>query len=376
MQRLDRGILTAVISLIGIGLVQVYSSSFIYASESFGDGSFFFRRQLIFSFLALLVLFVTAQIPFSWIKKWGWVLWPIATLGVAMTLIPGLGIKAGGAARWLALPFNLRFEPSELLKVALSLFLAFCLVPRKFQTTKNKIIVMGLASLLFLTPLLFILKQPDFGSVIICLSVTASILFVFGLKWRYVLCGVLAVIPAFYFLVMKVPYRRDRVLAFLDPWSTPYEKGFQVIQSMLTFHSGGIFGTGLGQSKGKLFYLPEAHTDFTLAVFGEETGFLGFVLLFGLYGFVILKGFQVSLRAKERFSQALAIGLTMTFALSVFVNVGVVLGLLPTKGLTLPFISYGGSSLVMNAFAMGLLLNVSSFVNIKPTDRNPVFFKR
>ncbi|MGE3757541.1 MAG: FtsW/RodA/SpoVE family cell cycle protein, partial [Pseudobdellovibrionaceae bacterium] len=165
-------------------------------------------------------------------------------------------------------------------------------------------------------------------------------------------------IPAFYILVMSVPYRRARVLGFLDPWSDPESKGFQVIQSMLSFHSGGLTGVGLGQGQGKLFFLPEAHTDFTLAVLGEEMGFVGFILLMFLYGFIVFKGFQIAIRTGSPFRKAVALGLTMTFALTVFINVGVVLGILPTKGLTLPFLSYGGSSLLTKSLMFGFLLAI------------------
>jgi cell division protein FtsW len=165
-------------------------------------------------------------------------------------------------------------------------------------------------------------------------------------------------VPAFYLLVMRVPYRRARVLAFMDPWADPEQKGFQVIQSMLSFHSGGVTGAGLGQGQGKLFFLPEAHTDFTLAVMGEEIGFIGVVLVLALYGYVVMRGFQIAIRCENPFRKALALGISMTFALSIFINCGVVMGLLPTKGLTLPFLSYGGSSLMTLCLMFGLLLNI------------------
>ena len=357
MQRVDRGLLTVVIALMGIGLVQVYSSSFIYALEKVGDGTYFFKRQLIFSVLAFVVLWMSSQVPFSWIKKWGWVLWGGATLGVALTFIPGLGVKVGGALRWIQLPLGLRFEPSELLKISLGLFMATC-VSTSCSLHKDLWVDRGIKAFFFFLPLFMLLKQPDFGSFVICISVASAVLFVFGLQWRYIFAAVLTAVPLFYFLVMQVPYRQARVLAFLDPWADAQAKGFQVIQSMLTFHSGGIFGSGLGQGQGKLFYLPEAHTDFTLAVLGEEAGFIGFFVVMCLYAFVIFRGFQISLKLQDTFAKALTVGLAMTFSLNVFVNVGVVLGLLPTKGLTLPFISYGGSSLLMMALCMGLLMNM------------------
>ncbi|MGZ3797280.1 MAG: FtsW/RodA/SpoVE family cell cycle protein, partial [Pseudobdellovibrionaceae bacterium] len=194
----------------------------------------------------------------------------------------------------------------------------------------------------------------------IILMVGGGLLFAFGLRWRYIIAFASAILPAVYFLIMAVPYRRARVLAFLDPWSNPASTGFQVIQSMLSFHSGGLTGAGIGQGQGKLFFLPEAHTDFTLAVFGEEMGFVGFLVILSLYGFVVMRGIQIAVKVEETFKKSMVLGFTLSFALSVFINAGVVMGLLPTKGLTLPFLSYGGSSLVVLCFTFGLILNVEN----------------
>ena len=354
MARLDRGLLLAILALMGIGLVQVYSSSFIFAIESRGDGLYFFKRQLFFSFVAIGVLIFTALMPFSLIKKFGWLLWLAAAVGVVATMIPGLGIRAGGAARWLNLPGGLVFEPSELLKISLSLLLA-TYFSRRFDLGKAE---WPVKAVLFGLPLLLVLRQPDFGSFAICTAVFVSILFAFGLQWKYVIGAFAVGIPAFYLLVMNVAYRRARVLAFLDPWADADKKGFQVIQSMLSFQSGGLTGAGLGQGQGKLFFLPEAHTDFTMAVLGEEMGFIGFLIVVGIYGYLVFRGLQLAARAEDRFGKVLALGLSLTFGFSVFINMGVVMGLLPTKGLTLPFLSYGGSSLMMMGLLFGLMLNV------------------
>jgi cell division protein FtsW len=355
LARLDRGLLLAIFALMGVGLVQVYSSSFIFAIESRGDALYFFKRQVVFSLIALIVMFATAHFPFRWIERFGWLLWPLASIGVVATMIPHLGIRAGGAARWLALPGVGVFEPSELLKIALSLLLATYFSRRTEFFGKYD---WPIRAAVLIVPLILVLRQPDFGSFFICTAVLIGILFSFGLKWRYMVGAVSVALPAFYFLVMNVPYRRARILAFLDPWSDPEQKGFQVIQSMLSFQSGGLTGQGLGQGQGKLFFLPEAHTDFTLAVLGEEMGFLGVFFVLSLYGFLVFKGLQLATRTERPFGKVLALGLSLTFGLSVFINAGVVMGLLPTKGLTLPFLSSGGSSLVMSCFLFGLLLNV------------------
>ncbi len=367
MSRLDRGLLLAIFALIGIGLVQVYSSSFIFAIESRGDGLFFFKRQAMFVLLAVPVLLGAALAPWALIEKSGFVLWSLAGLAVAATFVPGMGVQAGGAARWLSLPGGFVFEPCELLKVALPVLFATCIAKRRqflgsFETP--------FWFAVFAIPTVLVLKQKDFGSFFICVSVLIFLLFSFGLRWRFIGVGLALILPAFYFLIVNVPYRKERIMAFLDPWADPEGKGFQVIQSMLSFQSGGLFGVGLGQGQGKLFFLPEAHTDFTLAVLAEEMGFLGVVAVIAIYGFIVMRGLQIASRfddeagdpsgavASDRFSKALALGLALTFGLQVFINAGVALGLLPTKGLTLPFLSYGGSSLLTNCLLCGLLLNV------------------
>jgi len=354
---LSSSLFLALLTLLGIGLVQVYSASFVFATESYGDGLFFFKRQLFFVMIGILVMILTAQIPFSWIQKYGWVLWGLAGLGVAMTLIPGLGIRAGGAARWIKLPAAGRFEPGELLKMTVSLMFASLFCRRQTELSR---VPWPFILLLTVLPLVLLLNQPDFGTFTILLLVTLGLLFAYGLQWRYIIPTILVLVPTFYFLIMSVPYRRARILGFLDPWSDPAERGFQVIQSMLSFHSGGFWGVGLGQGQGKLFFLPEAHTDFTLAVFGEEMGFIGFLTLLALYGFIVIRGFQISLKTQDHFKRMIALGSSLTLASSFFINCGVVMGLLPTKGLTLPFLSYGGSSLVAFCFMYGIVLNIEA----------------
>lgn len=370
MRPLTSSLLLAILALMGAGLVQVYSSSYIFATESFGDGLYFFSRQLIFSAIALVVMISAAQMPIRWIEKWSWVVWVGAGLGIVLTFVPGLGVRVGGAARWIQLPLGVRFEPSEVLKFSFSFLFASLLVRQENVLRHFK---WWALVLMVLAPLVLLLKQPDFGSFAIIVCVSVGLLFAFGLKRRYIAIAIGIIVPAFYMLVMRVPYRRARVLAFLDPWADPEQKGFQVIQSMLSFHSGGMTGSGLGQGQGKLFFLPEAHTDFTLAVFGEELGFVGFAVLLSLYLFIILRGFQIALKSENTFFRALSLGITMTFALSIFINAGVVMGLLPTKGLTLPFFSYGGSSLVTLCLMLGVLLNIERSLdeNSEHPSQNP-----
>ena len=247
---LSSPLLLAVIMLLGVGLVQVYSSSYIFATENYGDALFFFKRQAVFAGFGFFILLFTAQWPARSIEKWGWTLWLIAGLGVALTFLPGIGIRVGGAARWLQMPLGLRFEPSEVLKFCFPLLFATILVKSESVLAKwNPLLVLAM----FALPLFLLLRQPDFGSFTIIMITGLGMLFCFGLKWRWIISSLLILVPAFYLLVMRVDYRRARVLAFLDPWADPEQKGFQVIQSMLSFHSGGLTGVGLGKAKENYF---------------------------------------------------------------------------------------------------------------------------
>lgn len=362
---LDKGLILSTLFLLGLGLVQVYSSSYIFAIEAYGDGLYFFRKQALFVIMGLFIIAGTAYFPVRHFKKVSVLLWSAAVIGLILTLFTGLGVKVGGAYRWLQVPLGFRFEPSELLKVTFPLMMAFMFGYSKKeknygrqQDQEEVLWVMGAKVFLLMTPLVLLLKQPDFGSFVICTTVMLVTLFAYGLKWRFIFAGLVMVVPAFYFLVIQVPYRYARVVAYLDPWADPSKKGFQVIQSLLSFHSGGLWGKGLGQGQGKLFFLPEAHTDFTMAVLGEELGFLGVAFVILIFGYIVFRGVQIAAQAKGNSDQIVALGVTLTLAFSVFINIGMELGLLPTKGLALPFLSYGGSSLVCTCFAVGILLNI------------------
>lgn len=355
--KLDRGILLSVFFLVGLGLVQVYSSSYIFATEVHGDGLFFFRKQLLFAGLGLGALFLTYGLKWSTSVRLGSVLWAVAVLAVIATFIPGLGVRVGGAHRWLFLPFGMRFEPGELLRVTYP----FVLAPLITQYATSEIDSRWAARFAaVLAPLVALNFQPDFGSLVIVVTLTLALFVAFGLRWRFIIGGAALIIPTLVLMIVTSPYRRLRVEAFMNPWADPAEKGFQVIQSMLSFYSGGLTGVGLGQGQGKLFFLPEAHTDFTLAVLGEEMGFLGFIILLMVFGFVVFRGFQIALQLKRVRERSLALSFALLLAFAVFINVGVALGLLPTKGLTLPLISYGGSSLICTGLMMGWLLNLQS----------------
>lgn len=362
-------ILLLVFGLLGFGLIQVYSTSFIFSQENFGDGMYFFKRQSLFAALGFAGIMILRRLPLSLLLNWGWLLWLMASLGVVLTLVPGLGVAKGGAYRWIPVGFGFDFEPSELLKVTLPF-----MIYRYFRIQWKELTPGNIFFRLFVlfAPILLLLKQPDFGSFTICCTVLFLMVFLMGLPWRIIFTAITFAVPVFYFLVMTVPYRRARISAFLNPWENPESQGFQLIQSLLSFRAGGLGGVGLGDGQGKLFFLPAAHTDFTLSVLGEELGFVGFFLLLMVFGYLIFLILSQSFSLKDQNRKVLATGLSLVFCLSVIINICVSLGLLPTKGLTLPFLSYGGCSLLMNCFLFGLLLNIfeqSKFLKRKTRKR-------
>lgn len=347
--------LLVVYGLLLLGLVQVYSSSLILASEKFSNPYHFFYKQIFFVAIGLMALIVSYKVPLNLLLKFSLILWGVVTIILTLTLVPGIGVKVGGARRWIGLPMGMRLEPSEFLKLLLPVvFASFFL---KSDSTKNKKKILYL--LAFAIPLGVLLKQPDFGSFAILVTVFISLLFVLGLAWKFISVLTSVSLLGFYFLVWSEPYRKARVLAFWDPWSNPKSAGFHTIQSLLSFQTGGLWGRGFGAGQSKLYFLPEAHTDYTLAVWGEETGFIGFILLMLSYAYLIHYGFRVAMKLERLEYKILVMGLTFVFTFSVFINVGVVLGLLPSKGLTLPFMSYGGSSLVMFCTLWGLIFNTA-----------------
>jgi cell division protein FtsW len=351
----DRLLLLVVLLLYSVGLVQVYSSSFILAEDKLGDGLYFLRRQALFTVASVAVLFGTVFFTARRIWRWGYVLWPISIGLMVCTFVPGLGHSAGGAARWISLPGGFKFEPSELLKVAFAVWVA-TLFDNEHPVTKK--LSWWMKPLSVVLPMLLLLPQPDFGSFAIISISLLTILFVAEMRWTYVVSLLLTGGTALFALVWMVPYRRARLMSFLDPWRDLSKGGFQVVQSLLGFHAGGLTGVGIGEGQAKLFFLPEAHTDFTLSVLAEETGWIGLTVLLLLYLTLIFKGFGLVVRQQTTFGRVLLTGLMSVFSLQVLVNFSVALGMLPTKGLTLPFLSYGGSSLVAVGLTFGLILGV------------------
>jgi cell division protein FtsW len=354
----DGLLLAAVLALTAVGLVMVYSASAIPASRSprLGQDEFYYlKRQLGAALLGLGLLVAAMKVGHRRIA-----LLAYPALGVTfvlLLLVPFIGKTAGGAQRWIPLG-PLHFQPAELAKVALVLYLARSLARKQ---EKVKIFSIGLLPHLLVTGALvgLCLWQSDLGTGVILLLVLFAMLFAAGAKVSYLIGAGLLALPAVYWLVRSEPYRWRRVLAFLDPGAYRDGAGFQLWESLLGTAHGGWLGQGLGEGKGKLFYLPAAHTDFIAAVIAEETGFLGVLVLLALFGLLVWRGVRAALRAGDPFAAYAALGVTSLVGAQAVVNLMVVFGLLPTKGLTLPFVSYGGSSLLTLLAASGLLLSVS-----------------
>ena len=343
--------------LIMIGITMVFSSSGVYSMEKYNDAYYFLKRQMLSACLGASVMFVISRLDYRYLEKYTYFIMGITFLMLIALMVPGIGKEVGGARRWLMLG-GFTFQPSELAKFALVLFIAKSLVKRSDQL-KNfaygylpKLIVLGF----FIVPILF---QPDLGTATIICLVTFTMLMIAGLRSKFLVYSVLAVIPLFIVAIINAEYRMRRIVAFLNPWEHQSNEGFQIVQSFYAFGRGGLFGTGIGGSSQKLFYLPEAHTDFIFSVIGEELGFVGALIIVLLFSILIWRGFTIAYRAKDPFGTHLAIGLTLLIGIQAFMNMGIAVGLLPTKGMTLPFISMGGSSLIVLMLSIGVLLNIS-----------------
>ena len=358
---IDIVLLLLVLGMVVFGLIMVYSASFIYAQERTGDGFIFIKKQLMVAILGFGALWVTCRIPY---RKWAEHAYPV--LGVALTaltlvLIPGIGSRVGGAQRWIGLGF-INIQPAEFAKFAMVIFIAR-LLERKLELLKTWRAGVFSPILLTLPVLGLLMLQPDFGSTVLITVVLFSLLFLSGVPIKHLALVILPAVGAAAALVLGSEYRRARLAAFMDPWRDPAGKGFQILQSLMGMHQGQVFGAGLGNGKEKLFYLPEAHNDFIFAVIGEELGFIGVCGVALAYLYFIYRGFKIGWNSYERygdrFGLLLACGITLALGLQGFVNMAVVLGLLPTKGLTLPFMSYGGSAMLIDLFAVGILLSVA-----------------
>lgn len=353
----DPWLLGAVAILLALGIIMVFNASYFYAVQAKGDPYYFFSRHVAYVTIGVLVAAAAARVRWRFWEEWARKLFVCGLLALVAVLLFGHAQK--GAVRWLALPgIPLTVQPSEFVKTFMVIFLARYLA-RRWQ--KLGLWWEGILPPLFLVGLLLALLyfQPDFGTMMILAATVAGMLLVAGITWKQtaVLGGLILVGAVFG--IRAEPYRIKRILSFLFAWERGQEEGYQLVQSMIAVGSGGLTGVGLGESQQKLFFLPAAHTDFIFALIGEELGLVGIALVLALFAVIAHRGFRVARRHEEPFVRFLACGLTMTLVLEAWLNIAVVLGLAPTKGLALPFVSYGGSALIGAMLRIGILWNLS-----------------
>jgi cell division protein FtsW len=351
----DPLLLAAVLALVAFGVVMVYSASAVYATQKFGSAAHFLKRDLLWAALGLGAMRVAAATDFGVYRRWSYPL--LATAIALLGAVLVIGVRINGARRWF-LVAGLSFQPAELAKLALVIYLAASLA-RKAEKVRS--FTVGFVPHMLVCGLMMglLLLQPDLGTAVILGVTTLLLLFVAGAKISYIMLAFLAAAPVVYQAIVSTPWRMKRMLAFLNPWLYRYDVGYQITESLISIGSGGAFGLGLGAGKQKLFFLPEAHTDYIMAIVGEELGLVGLCAVALVFGVVVWRGARAALRARDAFGCYLGFGITAMFGLQVLVNLGVVLGSLPTKGLPLPFVSFGGSTLVVDLFAIGILLNIS-----------------
>ena len=345
-------------SLVLLGLIMILSASSVSSFATYGSSFLFFNKQLIWAGVGLAGFVFFSRFDYRKLKGRGFFLLPAVGIFLVAVLIPGVGIVAGGSARWIgAGPFA--FQPSELAKLAVVLFLAD-VFSRKRESTLKELshtllpfapVIGGLA--------LLIMMQPDMGTTLLIGTVGLGMLFLAGAPLRYVIPMAGLGLAGAAVAALSADYRRERVLAFMDPWADPLNTGYHTIQSLIALGSGGWFGVGLGASRQKWLYIPNAHTDFIFAILGEEMGLLGTLTVLGLFAFIMYLGVRVARTAPDRFGMLVAAGITIWIGVQALVNIGAVTATMPITGVPLPLVSFGGSSLVVSLIAMGILTNIA-----------------
>jgi cell division protein FtsW len=354
----DHLLMISALLLLGLGLVMVFSASGVLASDKYHDPAFFLKKQLIYAVVGVGLMLVIRRIPYQLYNRLVYLILLISLILLILVLIPGIGVRIRSASRWIKFG-PLVIQPSEFAKLAIIIFLAYSMA-RKQEKIRYfsigflpHIVVAGIFILL-------IEKEPDFGTALALAGITFLMLFVGGTRLTHILLVTLIASPLVVYVILKNKMRLERVTTFIDPWKYAQESGYQLVHSLYAIGSGGFWGLGIGKSREKLFYLPDSHTDFIFSILSEELGFLGTITVISLFAILIIRGLIISIRAQDTFGAYLAMGLTSLIGLQAAINMAVVSGLMPTKGLSLPFLSYGGSSLLVNMIAIGILLNISS----------------
>ena len=358
---LDRRLLWAVIILASIGWLMVTSASMDWAQRQFGNNLYISLRHVVYLALGAFTAFVTLYVPLAWVRKMSGVLILLSLVSLLLVVIPGIGREVNGSMRWMSLGF-MNVQPSEFAKITTVLYMASYLDRRRIEVQSRwsgfikPLLVLALLAVL-------LLLEPDFGAVVVLMLASLALLFLGGVKAGQFILTAIVVLSASILILLSQPYRLKRLTGYWEPWTQEnvYGSGYQLTQSLIAFGRGEFSGVGLGNSIQKLFYLPEAHTDFVFAIWSEETGLLGAALIIGLFVYIFVKAMKLGRRAYEQqqfFAAFVAYGMGLLIGFQGFINLGVNMGLLPTKGLTLPFVSYGGSSLIACFIALGLLLRV------------------
>ncbi len=354
----DHLLMISALLLLGLGLVMVFSASGVLASDKYHDPAFFLKKQLIYAVVGVGLMLFIRRIPYQLYNRLVYLILLISLILLILVLIPGIGVRIRSASRWIKFG-PLVIQPSEFAKLAIIIFLAYSMA-RKQEKIRYfsigflpHIVVAGIFILL-------IEKEPDFGTAMALAGITFLMLFVGGTRLTHILLVILSASPLVVYVILKNKMRLERVVTFVDPWKYAQESGYQLVHSLYAIGSGGFWGLGIGKSREKLFYLPDSHTDFIFSILAEELGFLGVITVISLFVILIIRGLIISMRAQDNFGSYLAMGLTALIGLQAVINMAVVSGLMPTKGLSLPFLSYGGSSLLVNMIAIGILLNISS----------------
>jgi cell division protein FtsW len=352
----DRWLFTVTLLLVCVGLVMVFSASAVMAKERYGSPYNFLLKQAIWALAGIALMLVAMKIDYRRFKSPAFV---FSLLGLTTLMLISVFFldRAHNTHRWIHWG-TFSFQPSEVAKPAIIFFLAYFLEgrARSMDDWRNTLLPAVIPTLVFLALIVF---QPDLGTAIACAAITVCILYVAGMRMRYFGYALLAAIPALYVLIFHVSYRRDRILAFVNPYADPQGRGFHIIQSLIAVSTGGVTGLGLMEGKQKLFYLPEPHTDFIYAVTAEEFGLVGSVLLATLFAVFLWRGLRTAVKTEDTFGRYLAVGITCMVVLQAFINMSVVLGMMPTKGIPLPLVSYGGSSLFVTLACVGVLLNIT-----------------
>ncbi len=354
----DPALLAITFTILAVGIVMVTSAGYMIASGKFNDGFYYTKRQGISMLIGLVLMFVFSRMNPRFWRDSAAVVIAVGLFLMVLVFVPGVGVELGGSRRWIKMPVGFFLQPSELVKYALIIFFAHSLAKKGEGI---RIFTVGFLPHIMIIALVgfLLLLQPDFGSAVIITTVGFLMMFVAGVRIRHLAgCFILA-LPFLIHIGMSAQYRMSRLKSFLDPWSDPLSSGFQIIQSLVAFGCGGVWGAGIGKGIQKLFYLPQPQSDFIFSVIGEELGLLGTVSVVILFCALIFKGFMISVRSQDLFNKYLAFGITSLIGLQALLNMAVAMGLLPTKGLPLPLISLGGTSMIVNLAGIGILMSVS-----------------